>query len=134
MVFLRQVDSKVTLALGGVIIVIFSVLASLGVYAIVGVAGTLIVIEVIPFLVLAVGVDNIFILVQAYQRDQRAPDETIEQFVGRVVGGVAPSMLLSAASESICFFLGQWPPAAVSVWDAWCRPATVSVQAANGCP
>ena len=102
-----QVDSKVTLALGGVIIVIFSVLASLGVYAVAGVAGTLIVIEVIPFLVLAVGVDNIFILVQAYQRDRRREDESIEEFIGRVVGRVAPSMLLSAASESICFFLGQ---------------------------
>ncbi|XP_043226344.1 NPC intracellular cholesterol transporter 1-like [Amphibalanus amphitrite] len=100
------VDSKVTLALGGVIIVIFSVLASLGVYALIGVAGTLIVIEVIPFLVLAVGVDNIFILVQAYQRDSRQPGESIEEFVGRVVGRVAPSMLLSASSESICFFLG----------------------------
>ena len=88
------------------IVVIFSVLASLGVYAMAGVSSTLIVIEVIPFLVLAVGVDNIFILVQAYQRDRRRPEESIEQFVGRVVGRVAPSVLLSASSESICFFLG----------------------------
>ena len=32
---------------------------------------TLIIFEIIPFLVLAVGVDNIFILVQTYQRDPR---------------------------------------------------------------
>ncbi len=30
-------------------------------------SGTLIIMEVVPFLVLAVGVDNIFILVQHYQ-------------------------------------------------------------------
>jgi len=92
------IDSKITLGLGGVIIVLLSVLASLGVYGMLGVPGTLIVIEVIPFLVLAVGVDNIFILVQAYQRDSRQPGESLEQFVGRLVGEVAPSMLLSSAS------------------------------------
>ncbi|XP_043243694.1 NPC intracellular cholesterol transporter 1-like [Amphibalanus amphitrite] len=100
------IDSKITLGLGGVIIVLLSVMASLGVYGMLGVPGTLIVIEVIPFLVLAVGVDNIFILVQAYQRDRRQPGESLEQFVGRIVGEVAPSMLLSSASESACFFLG----------------------------
>ena len=87
---------------------LLSVMASLGVYGMLGVPGTLIVIEVIPFLVLAVGVDNIFILVQAYQRDRRQAGESLEQFVGRIVGEVAPSMLLSSASESACFFLGEW--------------------------
>ncbi|KAM8715427.1 hypothetical protein ACLKA7_002475 [Drosophila subpalustris] len=62
--------------------------------------------KVIPFLVLAVGVDNIFILVQTYQRDQRRTDETIEQQVGRVLGRVGPSMLLTSVSECCCFFLG----------------------------
>ena len=36
-----------------------------------GVKATLIIFEIIPFLVLAVGVDNIFILVQTYQREPR---------------------------------------------------------------
>lgn len=39
----------------------------MGIFSYIGLPLTLIVIEVIPFLVLAVGVDNIFILVQAYQ-------------------------------------------------------------------
>ena len=46
---------------------LLSVAASLGTYSYFGVPATLIIIEVVPFLVLAVGVDNIFILVQAYQ-------------------------------------------------------------------
>jgi Niemann-Pick C1 protein len=100
------VDSKITLGLGGVVIVLASVAASVGFYANVGVPATLIIIEVIPFLVLAVGVDNIFILVQAYQRSPRRKGETVEQHVGRVLGHVGPSMMLSAAAESICFFLG----------------------------
>ena len=61
---------KVTLGLGGVLIVLASVAASIGFWSYLGVPATLIIIEVIPFLVLAVGVDNIFILVQDYQLNQ----------------------------------------------------------------
>ena len=62
-----QIDSKITLGLAGVSIVLLSVAASVGFYSYMNVPMTLIIIEVVPFLVLAVGVDNIFILVQSYQ-------------------------------------------------------------------
>ena len=62
-----QVDSKVILGLAGVTIVLFSVTSSLGAFSYANVPATLIIIEVVPFLVLAVGVDNIFILVQTFQ-------------------------------------------------------------------
>ncbi len=61
----------------------------MGVFGFVGVPATLIIFEIIPFLVLAVGVDNIFILVQTYQRDpRRGPTETHPEHVGRIVGEV----------------------------------------------
>ncbi|KAK7091360.1 NPC intracellular cholesterol transporter 1-like [Littorina saxatilis] len=100
------IDSKITVGLGGVLIVLLSVAASLGFFSFVGVPATLIIIEVIPFLVLAVGVDNIFILVQTYQRDKRGPNETLEEQIGRVLGHAGPSMLLTSTSESVAFFLG----------------------------
>lgn len=87
-------------------IVLLSVAASIGIFGFLGVSATLIIFEIIPFLVLAVGVDNIFILVQTYQRDIRRPSETLPEHLGRVVGEVAPSMLLSSSSEATCFFLG----------------------------
>jgi Niemann-Pick C1 protein len=62
-----QVDSKISLGIAGILIVLSSVACSLGIFSYMGMPLTLIVIEVIPFLVLAVGVDNIFILVQTYQ-------------------------------------------------------------------
>ena len=65
------------------------------------------ILQVIPFLVLAVGVDNIFILVQTYQREPRRSEESHEDHIGRIVGEVAPSMLLSSVSELACFFLGK---------------------------
>lgn len=64
---LLQVDSKVSLGISGIVIVLSSVSSSLGIFSYFGVPLTLIVIEVIPFLVLAVGVDNIFIIVQTLQ-------------------------------------------------------------------
>ncbi|XP_005097476.1 NPC intracellular cholesterol transporter 1 [Aplysia californica] len=100
------VDSKVVLGLSGVFIVLVSVGASLGFYSYLGIPSTLIIVEVVPFLVLAVGVDNIFILVQTYQREQRLDGETTDQLVARVVGKVGPSMLLTSSSESLAFFLG----------------------------
>ncbi|CAH2044145.1 unnamed protein product, partial [Iphiclides podalirius] len=100
------IDSKVTLGLGGVTIVLASVVCSLGMFGYAGVAATLIIVEVIPFLVLAVGVDNIFILVQTSQREPRRPNETVAEHIGRTLGQVGPSMFLTSASESVCFFLG----------------------------
>ncbi|XP_068202100.1 NPC intracellular cholesterol transporter 1-like [Palaemon carinicauda] len=100
------VESKISVGLGGVFIVLLSVAGSLGFYGFVQVKATLFVIEVVPFLVLAVGTDNIFILVQTWQRTPKNKGETTEQHVGRVVGKVAPSMLLSTCAETLCFFLG----------------------------
>ncbi|XP_031783378.1 NPC intracellular cholesterol transporter 1 isoform X3 [Nasonia vitripennis] len=100
------IDSKITLGLGGVLIVLASVICSVGIFGFVGLPATLIIIEVIPFLVLAVGVDNIFILVQTHQREGRRPDESIPEHIGRTLGQVGPSMLLTSVSESCCFFLG----------------------------
>ena len=44
-----------------------AVTSSLGMYSYFNVKSSLIVLEVVPFLVLAVGVDNLFILVHSYE-------------------------------------------------------------------
>ncbi|XP_068093368.1 NPC intracellular cholesterol transporter 1-like [Hyperolius riggenbachi] len=100
------VDSKVSLGIAGILIVLSSVACSLGLFSYAGIPLTLIVIEVIPFLVLAVGVDNIYIIVQSLQRDERLQNEKLDEQIGRVLGDVAPSIFLSAFSETVAFFLG----------------------------
>ncbi|KAF8974608.1 patched family-domain-containing protein [Flammula alnicola] len=62
------VGSKFTLGLFGILLVILSVSSSVGLFSFLRVKVTLIIAEVIPFLVLAVGVDNVFILVHELDR------------------------------------------------------------------
>ncbi|XP_018008348.1 NPC intracellular cholesterol transporter 1 [Hyalella azteca] len=105
-----MIESKLMVGLGGVIIVLLAVSSSLGFYGYCGVEATLFVIEVVPFLVLAVGVDNIFILVQTWQREPMLEGETSEEHIGRIVGKVAPTIIISTSSEALCFFLGALSP------------------------
>ncbi|XP_062854261.1 NPC1-like intracellular cholesterol transporter 1 [Trichomycterus rosablanca] len=100
------VDSKLLVGFGGILVVGCSVLSSMGFYAWIGQPSSLVILQVVPFLVLAVGADNIFIFVLEYQRDLRHPGEKREEQIGRVLGNVGPSMLLCSLSESVCFFLG----------------------------
>ncbi|GAA6005586.1 hypothetical protein JCM10207_005259 [Rhodosporidiobolus poonsookiae] len=56
------VEGKVGLALFGILIVLLSVSTSVAICSFAGVKVTLVIAEVIPFLVLAIGVDNVFLL------------------------------------------------------------------------
>eukprot|EP00058_Branchiostoma_floridae_P002933 XP_002588421.1 hypothetical protein BRAFLDRAFT_116988 [Branchiostoma floridae] len=100
------IDSKISLGLCGVLIVLCATACSIGVFSYAGIPATLIIIEVVPFLVLAVGVDNIFILVQAFQRDERRKNEELEDQIARILGQVAPSLFLTSFSETVAFCLG----------------------------
>ncbi|KAL1465724.1 hypothetical protein WDU94_005267 [Cyamophila willieti] len=99
--------SKILLGFGGVVMVFVSVMTSAGLFGYIGLPATIITLEVMPFLVLAIGVDNMFIIVQTFQRDKRLPGETLEHHVGRTLGKVASSILLTSISETVCFLLGS---------------------------
>lgn len=131
--------SKFLLGLFGICIVLISVSSSVGLFSWMGVRVTLIIAEVIPFLALAVGVDNVFILVHELDRQNRmhgpeskstAPrdvsdatfnqelDEDVnapshlspEERVARTLARMGPSILLSSATEIVAFGLGALVP------------------------
>ena len=108
MMFSPQIDSKFTLGFSGILAVLFSVLSSVGFWSFVHELATLIIIEVVPFLVLAVGVDNIFIVVQAYPHQDQHAEGGVPHKIGRVLGEVAPSMLLTSLLESVAFAIGEY--------------------------
>jgi len=101
------VASKFTLGVMGIVIVLMSVSASVGLFSACGIKVTLIIAEVIPFLVLAVGVDNIFLIVHEFERvNVSHPDEEVETRIAKALGRMGPSILLSASTETIAFALG----------------------------
>nr|XP_023012615.1 Niemann-Pick type protein homolog 1B-like [Leptinotarsa decemlineata] len=95
-------ESRISLAFGGIVIVFVSVICSVGLCAYFGITTTMITIEVIPFLVLAVGVDNIFIIVQTHQRSENN-NKDITESIGRTMKKVGPSLVLTSISEILCF-------------------------------
>ncbi|KAK4945772.1 niemann-Pick type C-related protein 1 [Elasticomyces elasticus] len=103
------VQSKFTLGVVGIVIVLMSVSGSVGLFSAAGVKVTLIIAEVIPFLVLAVGVDNIFLIVHEFERvNVSHPDEEIDVRVAKALGRMGPSILLSASTETIAFAMGAF--------------------------
>jgi Niemann-Pick C1 protein len=103
------VQSKFTLGVVGILIVLMSVLASVGFFSAVGIKVTLIIAAVIPFLVLAVGVDNIFLIVHEFERVNLShPDEEIDERVAKALGRMGPSILLSASTETVAFAMGAF--------------------------
>ena len=131
---LLSVNSKFSLGLFGIAIVLIAVSSSVGLFSLLGVRVTLIIAEVIPFLVLAVGVDNVFILVHELERqnslhspDSEGPtpgdgddeDDTQQQNstslppeerVARAVARMGPSIALSSITETVAFALGALVP------------------------
>lgn len=121
-------SSKFSLSIAGILLVLSSVSVSFGILSLAGVKTTLIIAEVIPFLVLAIGVDNMFILVNAFERtnlktirnkidggSEHGPEDTdyilspleIEMNCATTLAEIGPSILLSSISEIVAFGLGS---------------------------
>ncbi|CAN7137118.1 unnamed protein product [Brassica rapa subsp. narinosa] len=100
------ITSKVLLGLSGVLLVMLSVLGSVGFFSAVGMKSTLIIMEVIPFLVLAVGVDNMCILVHAVKRQEQ--DLLLERRISNALMEVGPSITLASLAEILAFAVGSY--------------------------
>ncbi|KAG8800894.1 hypothetical protein FRC16_001821 [Serendipita sp. 398] len=87
------IGSKFFLGLFGISLVILSVAASVGLFSFLQVRVTLIIAEVIPFLVLAVGVDNVFILVHELDRQNTMHGPNVQNMAtaGHTGGPLSPT-------------------------------------------
>ncbi|KAF8305447.1 hypothetical protein DL93DRAFT_355458 [Clavulina sp. PMI_390] len=84
------VHSKVVLGLFAIILVLTSIASAIGIFSYLGVKVTLIIAEVIPFLVLAVGVDNVFLLLAELERQNASHGPNAQQLLGGGGGPAAP--------------------------------------------
>eukprot|EP00004_Rigifila_ramosa_P000127 TRINITY_DN1013_c0_g1_i1.p1 TRINITY_DN1013_c0_g1~~TRINITY_DN1013_c0_g1_i1.p1 ORF type:complete len:1204 (-),score=311.60 TRINITY_DN1013_c0_g1_i1:46-3216(-) len=96
--------TRFLLAFEGVMILVTSMSIAAGVWGYMGVKPTLIHFQVIPFLILSIGLDNCFIMVDVL--DATDPSFSAEHRVGQVLATVGVSMTASAGSEALAFLLG----------------------------
>lgn len=100
--------TRFLLGLSGIIIIILSVCASAGLCSYMGVKSTLIIAEVIPFLVLAIGVDNIFLIVhELHVVLERLPEMSVESRISLAVEKIGPSCFISAILQVLMFLVAS---------------------------
>lgn len=107
--FPHPVYSRVGLGLSGMFVVILSVTSSLGIAGYLGWSVTLIVTDVLPFLILAIGVDSMFIIVKEFNThisESQTHEDRITERLQSTLAAVGPSITCAALCEICTFLLG----------------------------
>lgn len=104
--FPSAVYNRFILGFAGISVVIFALIMAIGITFYAGVPLTMISAEVVPFLILAIGVDNMFLI----SRAERAIPEHVTQMELRVAYAmkeIGPSIFAAAFCEALAFFIGM---------------------------
>lgn len=105
----RGGESRWLLGFFGILIVASSVICAAGFLSTLGLKSTLIIAEVIPFLILAVGIDNIFLITHEYDRLSSANlSLDINSRIILAVRRISPSILLSFICQAGCFLIAAF--------------------------
>lgn len=145
--FTRQFfqTSKITVGFLGVICIMISVSSTIGIFMWCGVKLQLVIMEVVPFLTLAIGVDNIFLIVHAisHMQDELVHEEAIlfigldgkpeavqqiaTVLVSEGLSYIGPSIFMASLAESVAFAFGCISPMPAVLWFAAFAAAAVLV-------
>ena len=122
--FPSKVYNRFILGLAGITVVIFSLLIGVGITFYFQVPLTMISAEVVPFLVLAIGVDNMFLISRA-ERNVPAHVTDMELRVAYAMKEIGPSIFTAAFCEALAFFIGMLTDVP-ALWS-FCLVAGISV-------
>lgn len=120
------VHNRFILGLSGIIVVLMSLAIAIGITLYMNIPLSLISSEVVPFLILAIGVDNMFIIVRAEQEVDEKITE-VEERVALALKEVGPSIFTAAFCESLAFFVGMLTR--VPALESFCLVAAFGVLA-----
>ncbi|KAL4477676.1 hypothetical protein ABPG74_002826 [Tetrahymena malaccensis] len=120
--FPSKTHSGFLIGLAGIFIVIFSIVCSIGFMSFIGIGMTMISGEVIPFLILAIGVDNMFIISTAVKGCHGA--NLLEKIKGGMTE-VGPSITAAAVSEILAFMVGTFTN--IPALTTFCIQAAIAV-------
>lgn len=113
------IDSKVMVAISSIVVVIVAIVCAMGVMGYAGITVTLLAINVIPFFVLSVGVDNVFLMVNTLHdlqekikefddyRENFSFEEKRKFLFSKMLGKVGPSIFVSSITQVTSFAIGS---------------------------
>lgn len=104
--FPNPVHSRFVLGIAGVLVVLCSLAIAIGITLYADIPMSLISSEVVPFLVLAIGVDNMFIIVRA-EKEVPSSVRSMENRVALALKEIGPSIFTAAFCEALAFFVGM---------------------------
>ena len=104
--FPSSVYNRFILGFAGIFVVLASLIIAIGISFYMNVPLTMISAEVVPFLVLAIGVDNMFLISRA-ERIVPAHVTEMELRIAYAMKEIGPSIFAAAFCESLAFFIGM---------------------------
>jgi predicted RND superfamily exporter protein len=105
---MNAVYSRVMLAFGGVAVVAISTFSSFGLTALVGLDLSVASVNLVPFISLAIGVDDMFVM--AHTMIHLHEEHDVETRMKKALGIAGPSVLLTSAANACAFFIASLTP------------------------
>ncbi|XP_054278387.1 protein patched-like [Macrosteles quadrilineatus] len=103
------IKSQCTVGIAGIILVSISVAAGLGLCAVLGIAFNATITQIVPFLALGLGVDNMFLLTHMYA-EQSSSEAQFDEQIGVLLKKSGVGMLLSSLSKVLTFIAAALIP------------------------
>jgi Niemann-Pick C1 protein len=119
-----KVHSKFSLGFAGIFVVIASLIAAIGLTFFFNDKLTMISAEVVPFLILAIGVDNMFLISRAEKVVPPHVEDPAER-IGYAMKEIGPSIFVAAFCEALAFFIGMQTD--IPALQSFCLVAGLSV-------
>jgi Niemann-Pick C1 protein len=118
------VHSKYALGFSGIFVVISALISAIGITFYMNIKLTMISAEVVPFLILAIGVDNMFLITRA---ERQVPEQITEPKyrVAFALKEIGPSIFVAAFCEALAFFIGMQTN--IPALQSFCLVAGLSV-------
>lgn len=119
-----KVHSKYALGFAGIFVVIAALISAIGITFYLNTKLTMISAEVVPFLILAIGVDNMFLISRA---ERQVPEHITEAKyrVAFALKEIGPSIFVAAFCEALAFFIGMQTD--IPALQSFCLVAGLSV-------
>lgn len=112
------IDSKMSVGLSSIIVVLLAIFCAIGLMGYIGITTTLLAINVIPFFVLSVGIDNVFLMVNKLEEVKNSlkenddfninmPFEQKRKYIfEKMMKQAGPSIFVTSLTQITCFGIG----------------------------